>query len=704
MKFDSYLLFNPNLNQLIKKIKTLLLVAILFTFINCDSQSSKMGDFKLLPHPQEFSITGVSDLKYSDLKFYYVSNKEALPENGPLLGKILEAKDSKGAQIRFSIESNLDIRPEGYQLEISANQIVITAKDQAGLLYGFSTLEQLMEDAKDQNVALPICKIKDYPLLAFRAIQLDIKHHRETVSYYYDLMDKLKKYKINGIIIEFEDKIIYERQPLIGTREALSVAEWKKLSEYAHARNIQISPLVQGLGHASFILKHEKYKDLRDDPENDWAFNPLDPRTYELQFDLYRDAIKATPHGKYFHVGGDEVHTTGRGSGKTSLELQLIWLNKVCKFAADNNRIPIFWDDMPLKYAGVYDPMFKPEMTQAAVDKVWEENQYKLEEFLHLFPKNCIYMRWNYSASQSIGNSKTMDWFSEKGFQVMGATAGQTRWVLMPQEESNMDNIKTFTLSSIEHNLSGLLLTLWDDDSPHFELYMRGIIAFSAYSWSGENRTKEAIKSAYRQREFSYEVANKEHAFIDQLEAPVAFWKNMLLDGFDRNKIKKSNQPSEDLLIELPNKENKGKWSEKYKDLLNKAQLNLLTCDTIALKIKYTKSQAKRNNFTLEVYEQVNNLVRYSNVLLISLKNYDEAKNKEQALLYLDKLKQLVEEFGSMRNELEKTYAKTRILTKSKDYILDQDHHNHLANQSKSFDWQFHVEMLMLDKIKEELF
>ena len=125
------------------------------------------------------------------------------------------------------------------------------------------------------------------------------------------------------------------------------------------------------------------------------------------------------------------------------------------------------------------------------------------------------------------------------------------------------NNIKTFALSSIKHDLNGLLLTLWDDDSPHFELYMRGIIAFSAYSWSVDKNSNSAIKSAYRQREFSYKVANKEHAFIDQLEAPVAHWRNMLLDGFNRNKIRRSNQPSEDLLIELPNKENMGKWSEK---------------------------------------------------------------------------------------------------------------------------------------------
>ena len=72
----------------------------------------------------------------------------------------------------------------------------------------------------------------------------------------------------------------------------------------------------------------------------------------------------------------------------------------------------------------------------------------------------------------------------------------------MPQNESNMDNIKTFAVSSIQNELSGLLLTLWDDDSPHFELYKRGIAAFAEYTWSGEQRSQKEIKAAYRQRAF----------------------------------------------------------------------------------------------------------------------------------------------------------------------------------------------------------
>ena len=67
--------------------------------------------------------------------------------------------------------------------------------------------------------------------------------------------------------MELEDKIKYERQPGIGSADALSISEWQELCNYAKERNIEISPLVQGLGHASFILKHEKYRELRDNPK-----------------------------------------------------------------------------------------------------------------------------------------------------------------------------------------------------------------------------------------------------------------------------------------------------------------------------------------------------------------------------------------------------------------------------------------------------
>ncbi|MFT7032184.1 MAG: hexosaminidase [Cyclobacteriaceae bacterium] len=684
-----------------KKIHGVLIVLSLVVLYSCQPPvEKKEGNFKLLPSPQEFSITGISSLRPINVENYF-SASDDVPVLVGSLTNLNKAKSEGEAQIIFDIDSSLDLKPEGYTLTISEEQIVISGKDEAGLFYGFQTLGQLIEDATEQEANLPIATIRDYPSLAYRSIQLDIKHHVEKTEYYYSLMDKLAKYKVNAIIAEVEDKIKFVRQPKIGATDALSIEEWQKLCNYAMDRNIEISPLVQGLGHASFILKHDEYKELRDDPESDWAFNPLDPKTYEVQFDLYLDAMDATPHGKYLHIGGDEVHTTGRNSGKSQLELQLFWLDKVCKFAAEHNRIPIFWDDMPLKHAGVYRPMFDTKISKEEVEKIWEENEHKLAEFLDQFPKNCIYMRWNYHSPETIGNSMAMKWFTDHGMSVMGATAGQTRWVLMPQRESNIDNIKSFALSSIENGLDGLLLTLWDDDSPHFELYMRGILAFAEYTWSGDKRSKEEIKSVYRHRQYSNKLASEEYAFIDQLEGPVAFWKNALLNGNKRNYLRKSENAISELVIDIPDTNKKGEWTNENAERLNEAEKAVATCDSVAEKIVAMKAMANRNLHNLEVYEQVNNLVRFSSNALLTLRDYDLAKNKEDKTVSLIELSKLSNQFKTLRGELEVVYGKTRVLNKPSDYKLDQDGHSHLANQSTSFDWQFYSEILFLQKLEE---
>lgn len=681
-----------------------LLLALLFLF-SCSRQPEydPTVQFVLLPRPVHMEMTGVSALAADEVNRYFSPDGSALPPCPPLLEGLEAAGAASAAQVVFALDTALDVGSEGYALEINRNQIRITGKDRSGLLYGFMTLHQLMEDAIAQEVPLPRCRIRDYPLLSYRAVHLDMKHHLEQRDYYYRLMDLLARYKINAVIAEMEDKLAYERQPLVGASDALSLEEWKQLSRYALERNIEISPLIQGLGHASFILKHEAYRSLRDDPASDWAFNPLDPGTYDVQFDLYRDAMEATPYGRFLHVGGDEVHTTGRGSGLSPLELQLEWLNKVCAFAEENDRTPIFWDDMPLKHAGVYRPMFDPSLSREVVDSLWEVQEPMLTAFLDRFPRNCIYMRWNYSDPEAYGNEKAMGWFREHGLKVMGATAGQTRWVLMPQEESNMANIRTFALSSIEGGLNGLLLTLWDDDSPHFELYMRGIIAFAEYTWAGDRLSTEEIKSAYRQREFSPAAAGEAFAFIDLLEQPVAYWNNALLEeGADRRRLRHMENPTGEAVIALPDPQHQGNWSTRYGERLERAAVMLELHDTIDSRLRSLQSEAIRNGYRLEVYDMVNRMTGYTPALLLALKAYDDADQGEAKSEALERVEQLYREFFPLRARLEKVYGQTRVLNKPDDYILDQDHHHHLANQTRSFDWQFTSELLFLEKIRKQ--
>ena len=242
-----------------KLLKLLFVTGTLLVFFSCQNTDETTGDFKLLPQPQSFVLNGDSSIQPKEVKSCYGISGVELPVCGNLLSKLVPVDDASDAQVIFRVDNSLDVGAEGYTLEIAGKIISIAGKDRAGLLYGFMTLEQLMEDALEQNVSLPECSIRDYPMLAYRAIHLDVKHHLEKTEYYYQLMDKLAAYKINGIIAEVEDKLAYRRQPLVGSEDALSMEEWKKLSDYAMERNIEISPLVQGLGHASFILKHEQY-------------------------------------------------------------------------------------------------------------------------------------------------------------------------------------------------------------------------------------------------------------------------------------------------------------------------------------------------------------------------------------------------------------------------------------------------------------
>jgi hypothetical protein len=678
-----------------KNLISLFVLLLALSISSCDPVQPDSVTFNLLPTPKEQVFLGVSKFDTEEVAKAFEASKSALIKGEDM---------NESSLISFEVQPDLDLKEEGYLLDLTGEKITIQAKSKAGLWYGLMTLGQLLEDAKDQDGSLLAVKIKDEPELAYRAVHLDVKHHLEKKEYYFELMDRFAALKINAVIVEIEDKLKYELQPKVGSADAFSIAEWKELSDYAMARNIRISPLVQGLGHASFILKHPEYIPLRDDPESDWAFNPLNEETYKVQFDLYEDALKAFPHANYLHVGGDEVHTTGRNSGKSALELQLIWLNRVSEYAAQKGLTPIFWDDMPLQNAGVYRSIYNSKLNVAQVDSIWAENEANLNKYIDLFPKNCVYMRWNYDMPESPGNIRAIKWFSDNGFKVMGATAGQTRWNLMPQDQSNTNNIRDFALISIRNKADGLLLTLWDDDSPHFELYQRGIALFAEYTWSGEKRPVESLHAAYRHRTYGPALDSSAYEFITMLEGPVADWKGMLLQPKkDRNRLRKLENPLDEAVLELPKSDSLGAWTEANQSRIEKATTNLARVDSVLQRIGEVKKLAKRNLHQLEVYEQVAQVVQFSNRAVLTLAELDEPSGEKREVA-LSKLQKMEAEWTSIQSKVEEVYGKTRQLNKPAGYILDQDHHVHLANQALNFsDWQFYVEGLFLEKVKREI-
>jgi hexosaminidase len=702
-------------------ISSLLWINLTATEVKTKDFNSK---FKLLPEPQLIEFLTGKPFSANDLRYIYLKGTTKRPVMDQLLtGLPLAGSPGMGV---LTLELNqgdyLPQSSEGYILIIKDKKISITSRGEAGLFYGCQTLGQLLEDSHDQLTDIPPCKITDYPGVPYRAIHLDIRFHLDAGHFYYRLIDRLAKIKINAIIVEFEDKLRYNKAPQVGAANAISIDEFAAISRYAHDRNIDISPLVQGLGHAGFILKHEQYKHLRDDPNSDWAFDALNPETYDLQFALYEDAMKATPYGKYLHVGGDEVYNLGQSelakkSGMKPVELQLYWLNKVSEFIKNQGRIPICWDDMFFNLAGLFGTMRNNTagLSDEQIEKIWKENQFKLDDYIEKFPEECFYMRWTYWNTKVPGNLKAIDWLLSRNLSVMGATGAQDMSPLLPRNNSIFKPIKDFCEIATDKKLNGILCTMWDDSAYSFETFWRGIFNFASMSWNYEDIASDDFNAIYRHRFYGPELSDPSCEFQNSLELALWFWDGALIDNSTYYKhLPKDNTynpfgdrgdrgiyPKSIDLIELPDPGKPGEWSDKYKDKIALARTEASRYETVKDRIDRASKIARRNYYSLALMYQINEFQIYSSNIILLLEKFDKAKTPDERRTTASEIRSYVISFTNLRSALENVISETRFLKNPEGYIRSKT--ADLANGGINNEWMFVYETPMNEKINNWL-
>ena len=653
--------------------------------------------FKVIPQPRKVELLDGSGLEFGALKFIRKGGFSH-PVLGPVLARL--PKTENGGEgiltLTLSQDRSLPQSGEGYVLLIQNNEVRISAKGEAGLFYGCQTLEQLLEDARDTGTPIPSCRITDFPGLSYRAVHIDVKHHLDTMKYYYDSVDRLARYKINAIIFEFEDKLRFRRRPLIGAPQSISIDEMAALTKYARRRHIEISPLVQGLGHATFILKHEQYAHLREDPDSRWAFCPADEGTYEVLFDLYLDSFEATPGSRYLHVGGDEIGEIGQCSRcrpiaekEGKLALNLYWLKRVCDFAQKNNRIPIFWDDMIFKYAGLWGTMGS-DLERGKVAELWKKGEPILDSVLEQYPKNCIYMRWNYTLARQQGNIKALEWFKKRGLKAWIATAAQNVQPLLPQDD-RINIIQSFIKVADETGIDGMLCTAWDDASPHMETYWRGLIASGEFSWNPAGRSLKEYETAYLQREFGPECIGATGLYAELFRA-VSFWNKALIEKGRRSRIGE--------LLDLPDPDAQGKWSQKNKGRLDTSREEMERYPRLKLLLEELRKKARRNRYQLEFLYAINDFQVNNAMLLLALQSCDSSEKDERARGKRE-IRLVFDEFERTWKALKKVYEKTRFLFYPESYVKDR--YFHLASQSEDLSWMIDVEKKYHKLVKDWL-
>jgi len=181
------------------------LLIILLLLVSCNNQ------FKI----DETFLPGLNNIekKKEFSNFNYNSDLFAFSKEGNFLPELMKHTkkikigNEENSNLFFNIDPKINLPQQGYIIDIQKNIIEIIAKDHEGLFYSFVTLNQILYTSKYQKKNIRINYIKDYPALSYRSVHIDVKHHLEKKEYYFDLIDQLASIKINGIIIEFEDKL-----------------------------------------------------------------------------------------------------------------------------------------------------------------------------------------------------------------------------------------------------------------------------------------------------------------------------------------------------------------------------------------------------------------------------------------------------------------------------------------------------------------
>ncbi len=285
-----------------KKASPLIAVILLVIISSCTKNAQKIftrNDINIIPQPLELALTkGVFQFS-SDTKF--IVSDEGLKEIAK--GLIYTLENAAGLKIEIvttapnknfiQLIRDEKFENEAYEFIASPKNIIITAKDNAGFLYGLETLRQLLPTAIEStrlsqttNWMIPALIIKDQPRFKHRGFMLDVSRHFYDIDFVKQTIDRLDMHKMNVLHLHLVDdqgwRIEIKKYPKLtevgayrnGTIKGyypgnendnkvyggfFTQEEIKDIVAYASKRNITVIPEIELPGHSSAAIAAYPY-------------------------------------------------------------------------------------------------------------------------------------------------------------------------------------------------------------------------------------------------------------------------------------------------------------------------------------------------------------------------------------------------------------------------------------------------------------
>ena len=346
------------------KLRKFLLLALI---IGCMSKLSAQN-LNIIPEPFHVAKgTGVFQFPKTISMNAPTSAKEVADQIANQL-KIVTGKSVTSSKndpsITLDIIKDDVIGNEGYTLNINATGIVISANTNAGLFYGWQTVQQIMPAAIYSNKLtanvqwqVPFVSIIDKPRFSWRGMMLDVSRHFFSKADVKVFIDDMARYKYNRFHWHLTDdqgwRIEIKSLPKltsVGAWRADRKGKWmnittpginepktyggfytqediKEVVAYAKSKYIEVIPEIDVPGHSMAI--NTAYPELSTTPNYpyqvnagdefmDWEGmnghptamidNSLDPsneKVYEYLDKIMGEIAPLFPY-EYIHMGGDE--------------------------------------------------------------------------------------------------------------------------------------------------------------------------------------------------------------------------------------------------------------------------------------------------------------------------------------------------------------------------------------------------------------
>lgn len=421
-------------------------------------------------------------------------------------------------------------RPEAYALRIEREGLAIAAEAPAGFAHAFRTLKQMAEICGGR---LPCAEIADYPDIALRGYHLDCKAGLPSLEGLYDFTDRLIRWKINALLLEYEDRFPFRFAPEITLPGSPSLAEWDAFLQHCRAAGMTVIPLVQTHGHLNYVLKHDRFAALREGEEVS-EICPSNPDAVKIVKTMVDEVLELHGPDQYFHIGADETWSLAScprcrerlQRGETKLDVFCAQVEEMHRHLQLRGKQTMMWCDMFWRSDTpeqvnrlprdiiLCEWIYTLPTSRGSPRMAWNgrlrytrkycadhpEMPMLAEHYIeNAGPKAVEFAREYLQPDPATGIGKLSahaEYFMRQGYRVLGvgaARSGQNDWIFgQPNIIDRINNIANWADYAAGAGLQGVVISSWSRSSgsrPPYSPWLSALDAMAAtaqYLWTSD--------------------------------------------------------------------------------------------------------------------------------------------------------------------------------------------------------------------------